>query len=102
MKYCCEEMKCFTDESYEEKYGMSRVIVYDKIFTEYGIIVNDGGNSSIIIKYCPWCGRKLIDSKRELWFEELNNMGYESPFEEDIPLEFQSDEWWKKNAKRNK
>jgi hypothetical protein len=25
----------------------------------YGIIVHDGGSSSIRIDYCPWCGTRL-------------------------------------------
>jgi hypothetical protein len=26
---------------------------------EYGLIIHDGGSSSIKIEYCPWCGKKL-------------------------------------------
>lgn len=26
---------------------------------DYGIIIHDGGNSFITIKFCPWCGKKL-------------------------------------------
>jgi hypothetical protein len=25
----------------------------------YGIIIHDGGSSSIQIQYCPWCGKAL-------------------------------------------
>ena len=33
-------------------------------FREYGILVRDGGSSSILISYCPWCGVRLPDSQR--------------------------------------
>jgi hypothetical protein len=32
----------------------------------YGLIVHDGGTSSVAIGYCPWCGTELTDSKRFL------------------------------------
>jgi hypothetical protein len=25
----------------------------------YGLMIHDGGNSVIVISYCPWCGAKL-------------------------------------------
>jgi hypothetical protein len=41
------------------------LVSYSQQFDEYGVIVHDGGSSSIVIKYCPWCGTKLPESKRE-------------------------------------
>jgi hypothetical protein len=32
---------------------------------EYLIPVHDGGSSGIVMRYCPWCGRRLPASKRE-------------------------------------
>lgn len=26
----------------------------------YGIIIHDGGQSFIVIQFCPWCGAKLL------------------------------------------
>jgi hypothetical protein len=26
----------------------------------YGLIVHDGGSSSIAISFCPWCGTELL------------------------------------------
>ena len=40
------------------------IVHYSEEFDEYGIIVHDGGNSVVAIEYCPWCGKKLPDSKR--------------------------------------
>jgi hypothetical protein len=28
----------------------------------YGLLIHDGGTSSIAIKYCPWCGSQLAAS----------------------------------------
>ena len=66
-------------------------------FDEYGLIIHDGGSSYIDIKYCPWCGSKLPESKRDLWFETLENLGFEDPIEQNIPEEFQTGKWHKKN-----
>ena len=27
----------------------------------YGIMIHDGGESVIVISYCPWCGTKLSE-----------------------------------------
>jgi len=31
---------------------------------EYGLIVHDGGRSTMVISHCPWCGQRLPDSLR--------------------------------------
>jgi hypothetical protein len=31
----------------------------------FGLIVHDGGSSTIAIAYCPWCGKKLPTSDVE-------------------------------------
>lgn len=72
------------------------LIYYNEQFNEYGLIIHDGGNSSLHIDYCPWCGRKLPDSKRDLWFDMLEQLGYDDPFEQDIPRQFKTDEWYRK------
>lgn len=40
------------------------LILYTKA-GRYGLIVHDGGTSSIKIQFCPWCGKKLGESSRE-------------------------------------
>jgi hypothetical protein len=30
---------------------------------EYGLIIHDGGSSTIRIAFCPWCGAKLLDHR---------------------------------------
>ena len=96
MDYCCENMCNFTREDTgvnEEIYQNPDVlIVYIPKFDEYGIIIHDGGESSVQINYCPWCGNKLPVSKRDLWFEELEQMGMEDFDGENIPDNFKTDD----------
>ncbi len=71
------------------------LIYYNNKFDEYGLIIHDGGTSSLHIDYCPWCGTKLPESKRDLWFDTLEQLGFDEPFEQEIPKEFKTDEWYK-------
>ncbi|MEG0238462.1 MAG: hypothetical protein RR628_02490 [Clostridium sp.] len=71
------------------------LIYYDEKFDEFGIIIHDGGMSYVDINFCPWCGQKLPESKRDRWFDELEQLGYDSPFDTDIPVEYKSNKWYK-------
>lgn len=77
------------------KYDSDDIIYYSLKFDEYGIIIHDGGSSYITIEFCPWCGKRLPNSKRDLWFDKLDELGIENPMENEIPIEFTTDEWWK-------
>jgi hypothetical protein len=72
------------------------ILVYNEKFDEYGIPVRDGGSSKIDIDFCPWCGVKLPPSKRDLWFETLASLGYDDPWSQDLPKEFESGLWWRR------
>jgi hypothetical protein len=98
--YCCEDMKRnveYEDETQNEWDCPDNLVTYVPYKDEYGIIIHDGGSSYIEIKFCPWCGAKLPESKGDLRVETLESLGY-SPFDEDIPEEFETDEWWKKRG----
>lgn len=69
------------------------LISYIPMFDEYGIIVHNGGPVSSLIQYCPWCGQRLPDSRRDAWFEEIRGRGFE-PDSDDLPERFQSDAWF--------
>ena len=75
------------------------LIFYKPNYDEYGIIIHDGPSYQNI-GYCPWCGTKLGESKRDLWFDTLEELGFDEPFEQNIPKEFRSEEWW--NCKKTK
>ncbi|WP_421904649.1 DUF6980 family protein [Oceanobacillus halophilus] len=36
-----------------------KIILFDEKNKDYGLIIHDGGTSSIGIDFCPWCGAKL-------------------------------------------
>lgn len=95
--HCCEEIEANTKPIYHED-GSScpdQLLEYNKRFDEYGILIHDGGTSSLQIQYCPWCGAKLPESKRDLWFETLFRLGFDEPSEQPIPKSFQTDEWYR-------
>ncbi|WP_376563835.1 DUF6980 family protein [Streptomyces sp. NPDC056178] len=52
----------------------------------------DEDASSITIDFCPWCGRRLPESQRDRWFDELERRGID-PGEDEVPAEFQDDRW---------
>ena len=98
--YCCEMMKrnvfCECNENAGDK-----TIFYSKRFDEYMIPVSEDGLSGICIAYCPWCGKKLPESKRERWFEELEAMGIEFSLldTEQVPPDYLDDSWWRRSDK---
>jgi hypothetical protein len=67
--------------------------MYIPKFDEYGIIVHDGGTSMVRIQFCPWCGTRLPESKRDRWFDELKRRGID-PRGEQVPAEYQTDAWY--------
>ncbi len=89
MKHCCEQM----NENIKSEDG---IVYYSDVFNEYGIPYSDGV-SIMKMEFCPWCGKRLPQSMREKWFNELEALGYEEPWlNENIPEEYKSDKWWNK------
>ena len=68
-------------------------ILYVSKFDEYGLKIFDRGNSYIHIGFCPWCGTKLPDSKREAWFDEIEKIGID-PWNDTITKKYQSEKWY--------
>ena len=58
MKHCCEKMAYYVGHEDEIMYFFEK-------FNEYLIPVHDGGSSGILIRFCPWCGKRLPDSTRD-------------------------------------
>ena len=69
------------------------LITYFARFDEYSIAVRDGGTAAVAIRYCPWCGKSLPESKRDRWFDELAALGYTDFTGDDIPDAYWTDEW---------
>ncbi len=68
-QHCCldmeEHLKFECSQHADANECPDTLVSYSQQFDEYGVIVHDGGSSSIVIKYCPWCGTTLPQSKRE-------------------------------------
>jgi len=99
-KRCCEKMleeASRTCKDHEDRFECPDCIIsYLSQFDEYGIIVHGGGVSSIDIQFCPWCGASLPPSKRDIWLDTLSDLGYDDPYNQEIPEEFKSDLWFRK------
>ncbi|MGY0552910.1 DUF6980 family protein [Vreelandella titanicae] len=99
MRHCCSAMTKALEHhcaEHENRFECPDALIsyYDK-FDEYGLIIHDGGTAVSSIDYCPYCDKKLPESKRDLWFDTLESMGYDDPTEQEIPSEFQSGDWYR-------
>ena len=70
------------------------VAYFDK-FREYSIRIEDGGSSFLRIAFCPFCGVRLPNSLRNLWFDRLDQLGLE-PESPELPLDMRSGAWWRR------
>ncbi|ABL98520.1 hypothetical protein Sama_0309 [Shewanella amazonensis SB2B] len=99
MNHCCEQMRgqanyrC--DLHADALECPDHLIKSSDKFNEYGIVIHDGGTSSITIQFCPWCGARLPESKRDQWFDELERLGYDDPLGQEIPEKYKSSEWYR-------
>lgn len=61
-KYCCDMMKedltRYCDKC-TTRFECPDCLIYKTKDGGYGIIIHDGTESWITIKYCPWCGKEL-------------------------------------------
>ena len=98
-KHCCQSMQrqvesiCVQHKHRNE--CPDAIIEYSEQFNEYGVVVHDGGTSSIAITFCPWCGTKLPSSLRNRWFEELEALGISDPLSQAIPEKYKSSAWYR-------
>lgn len=97
-QYPCTHMQAhaqFTCDQHEDLWDCpDAILLYNPKFEEYGIPIRDGGRSRSILAYCPWCGTKLPDSKRDAWFDALEAQGID-PWQDEVPEAFKSDAWWR-------
>lgn len=100
---CCDSMKrnvYFTKEGCAPYSGdiSDKIVYYNSIFDEYGIPIKTSfeevANSYVLIRYCPWCGKRFPDSKRDRWFEELEEKGYDDPASQEIPDIYKTSKWY--------
>ncbi|GLW11603.1 hypothetical protein Misp01_67310 [Microtetraspora sp. NBRC 13810] len=93
---CCESMAGQLDwecDHHTDPFDCPDALIhFAERFVEYGLIVHDGGSSSITISFCPWCGTRLPESQRDRWFDALEALGVD-PWNDDIPAEYQDGRW---------
>jgi hypothetical protein len=95
-QHCCLDMASAIAHPIETLHqGPNRVLDWIACWDEYRIPMSYDGYSATPIRHCPWCGHRLPDSKRSLWYERLKSLGYSDPGNEDLPDEFGTDEWWR-------
>ncbi|MDH6139432.1 hypothetical protein P3T35_001432 [Kitasatospora sp. GP30] len=95
-RHCCDQMteqvnwQC---DQHDDPFSCPDALVYFAAkYQEYGLIIHDGGASVIGIEFCPWCGRRLPESQRDRWFQELESRGID-PWEDEVPAEFEDERW---------
>ena len=102
MKHCCERMiqqvEHMCNHGCTDSFACPDALIhYEPKFDEYGIIVHDGGASYVTIDFCPFCGARLPESRRELWFEKLQEMDIDPWDPQARPSEFETDEWYRQD-----
>ena len=84
--HCCEDMKMRVEDP-------NVAIEFFDRFREYGISLV-GSSGVVRIDFCPWCNNKLPTSLRNRYYDELENIGIDDPYSQDVPDDFKSAEWY--------
>jgi hypothetical protein len=62
-RHCCEDMRREVErhcELHPDRFDCPDCLIhYSPRLRAYGLIVHDGGSSTIRIRFCPWCGARL-------------------------------------------
>lgn len=95
--FCCAEMRhaiTFSCYQHDSPFDCAdALVIHNRVFDEYGLIVHDGGASYVLIKRCPWCGTTLPDSQRDRWFDETDQFGEGDG--DALPERYLTDAWRK-------
>jgi len=93
--HCCLDIAWFISEPVEHGTRPNPVILWNPRWREYRIDISWRGHASTRIRFCPWCGTRLPEPLSDNWYNTLHEMGYDDPGEDDIPSEFNTDQWWR-------
>lgn len=97
--HCCPEMReqvSFQCDRHKDVFECPDALVaYAARYDEYGLVIHDGGASVRLISHCPWCGRKLPESRRSQWFDELKALGFDEPTVQEVPEKYKTDAWYR-------
>ena len=72
-RHCCERMATQAEFVCADHPDVNacpdKLVAFSERFSEYGLLVHDGedgyASSYITIAFCPWCGTKLPESRRD-------------------------------------
>lgn len=68
-QHCCQAMAQRLDwhcDQHEDAFDCPDALVwFHEKFREYGLIIHDGGAAVLTINFCPWCGQRLPESRRD-------------------------------------
>lgn len=81
--HCCAKMRAGV---YDRRSGL----FYCARFREYSIVCSSGAMQNVY--FCPWCGSKLPESKRDEWYERIDDLGIDDLTDE-VPIAMLSEEW---------
>jgi hypothetical protein len=59
--------------------------------------IRDGGSSGIVIRFCPWCGVRLPESKRDRWHAEIESLGL-NPDDDALPDRYATGQWYRQRT----
>ena len=66
--HCCAEMTQQVNRQCDEhpdKFDCpDSLVAYIPTNKSYGLIIHDGGSSTIGIYFCPWCGTSLVGGSK--------------------------------------
>ena len=98
--HCCLDMAWFCSDPVEsESQGSNPVVMYIASRREYRLHISMNGNMATPIRFCPWCASELPPVLTDTWYQTLHDMGFSDPGgDDDIPAEFESDQWWKQRG----
>ncbi|WP_407074853.1 DUF6980 family protein [Roseateles sp.] len=94
--HCCAEMSEQANMAFPEaksplQGSTDKRIYWSPVFDEYGLICQP--SSEILqIHHCPFCGSRLPESRRDMWFEKLEKEGWRT-WGDPIPIELLSHDW---------
>lgn len=98
MPHCCSKMKdaveSVCDEHTDRSIVRMRWSAIPRSLMSMASSCTHGGSSIVAVEFCPWCGAKLPESKRDRWFEELQRLGFRAPLEEEVPEIFRDARWY--------
>lgn len=99
--HCCASMAEAVELAGQRRFSWPPALIWSAIWDEYRIGVADLNPArgveqlnTEVIAFCPFCGTKLRESKRDRWHAELYGMGFHDPGEQDIPPEYEDSRWW--------